>query len=160
SGLGQVVVRDPDGIFVELQQVRTSGFPRGAGPEDPKVRLGITVEDPVKTTQFYSQALGFYGRSGTRSASLQVPGDGFPVSFAATDYVDRKAVHSDIHDPGSALLRLRVSDFDAVLKAVKAAGAVVVSAGGEPVNLGRNRAVILRDINNLFLQLLESASSP
>jgi hypothetical protein len=79
------------------------------------------------------------------------------VDFAAPKYADRKPVHSEIHDPGSGVLRLRVRDFDAVVKALKAAGAVVVSAGGEPVNLGRNRAVIVRDINSLFLQVLESA---
>jgi hypothetical protein len=28
------------------------------------------------------------------------------------------------------------------------------------VNLGRNRAVILRDMDNLFLQVLESAPTP
>jgi hypothetical protein len=66
-------------------------------------------------------------------------------------------VHLEIHDPGSGVLRLRVGDFDAVVKALKARGAKVVSAGGEPVNLGRNRAVILRDRDNLFLQVLESA---
>jgi hypothetical protein len=54
------------------------------------------------------------------------------------------------------VLRLRVGDFDAVVNALKAAGATVVSAGGEPVNLGRNRAVILRDMDNLFVQVLES----
>jgi hypothetical protein len=66
-------------------------------------------------------------------------------------------VHSAIHDPGSGVLRLRVSDFDAAVKALTAAGATVVSAGGQPVNLGRNRAVILRDTDNFFVQVLESA---
>jgi hypothetical protein len=69
-------------------------------------------------------------------------------------------VHSEIHDPGSGVLRLRAGDFDAVVKALKAKGATVVSAGGEPVNLGRNRAVILRGMDNLFVQVLESAPAP
>jgi len=72
-------------------------------------------------------------------------------------YVDRKPVHSTIHDPGSGVLRLRVDDFDGVVKALTAAGAKIVSAGGQPVNLGRNRAVILRDKDNFFVQVLESA---
>ena len=148
AGMGQVKVSDPDGIFVTLVQ------PRGDFPEPPKaVRLGVTVEDLDKTTRFYREALGFTGRGGL----LEVPGDAFPVDFTAPKYADRKPVHSEIHDPGSGVLRLRVGDFDAVVKALKAAGATVVSAGGEPVNLGRNRAVILRDRNNLFVQVLESA---
>jgi lactoylglutathione lyase len=148
SRVGTAVVRDPDGIFVELEQ--TPGkFP---GPARG-VRLGVTVEDVDRTTQFYSEALGFTGRGGR----LFVPGDAFPVDFGNPEYVDRKPVHSEIHDPGSGVLRLRVGDFDTVVKALKAAGATVVSAGGEPVNLERNRAVILRGMDNLFLQVLESA---
>ncbi len=148
KGSGRVKVRDPDGVFVEL--IQPSAVPQAAQEE---VRLTITVEDLARTVQFYSEALGFYGNGGR----LRVPGDGFPVDFSAPQYAERKAVRSEIHDPGSGVLRLRVGDFDAAVKALKAGGAVVVSSGGEPVNLGRNRAVILRDINNLFLQVLESA---
>jgi lactoylglutathione lyase len=158
ASMGQVVVRDPDGIFVELVQPRRA--PAGAPPAPPlEVRLGVKVEDLDRTTQFYGEALGFTGGGSPaqRVARLRVPGDAFPVDFAAADYADRKPVHSAIHDPGSGVLRLRAGDFDAVVKALKAAGATVVSAGGEPVNLGRNRAVILRDMNNFFVQVLESA---
>jgi lactoylglutathione lyase len=154
SALGAVVVRDPDGIFVELVQ------PRSDLPQPRKeVRLGVTVEDLDRTTRFYSEALGFTGGSSAAQgiAMLRVPGDAFPVDFKALKYADRKPVHSAIHDPGSGVLRLRVGDFDAVVKALTSAGATVVSAGGQPVNLGRNRAVILRGIDNLFLQVLESA---
>lgn len=150
ASMGRVVVRDPDGIFVELVQ---------PGSE---VRLGVSVADLGKTTQFYWKVLGFTGGSSAAQgiARLRVPGDAFPVDFAAPNYADRKPVHSAIHDPGSGVLRLRVGDFDAVVKALKAEGATVVSAGGEPVNLGRNRAVILRDMNNLFIQVLEAAPAP
>jgi len=144
--VGTVTVRDPDGIFIDLVQ------PRNLGGTPLEVRLAVDVADLDKTTRFYREALGFYGVG----ARLRVPGDGFPVDFADLKYADRKAVHSEIHDPGSGVLRLRVADFDAVVKALKAAGATVVSAGGEPVNLGRNRAVIFRDLNNLFVQVLES----
>jgi len=156
AGNGGVTVCDPDGIFVELvQPPRPRGSPRPAPPLE--VRLGVTVEDVNGTAQFYWDALGFTGDSSPRVAKLRVPGDAFPVDFTAPNYADRKPVHSAIHDPGSGVLRLRVGDFDAAVKALKAEGATVVSAGGEPVNLGRNRAVILRDRNNFFLQVLESA---
>jgi len=159
SALGSVVVRDPDGIFVELRRIRTEVPPFGAAAGDPKVMLRFTVEDPGRTMAFYREALGFAsGANGLAAARgrLLVPGDSFPVDFENPGYVDRKPVHSEIHDPGSGVLRLRVGDFDAAVKALKAKGATVVSAGGEAVNLGRNRAVILRDRNNLFLQVLES----
>ncbi len=159
SAVGSVVVRDPDGIFVEMQQVRNAPSPYGPSADDPKVRLGVTVEDLDRTTRFYWDALGFKGSSSAARglARLQVPGDAFPVDFADLRYADRKPVHSAIHDPGAGVLRLRVDDFDGVVKALTAAGAAVVSSGGQPVNLGRNRAVILRGMDNLFLQVLESA---
>jgi len=158
ASVGSVVVRDPDGIFVELVQVRRGPSPIGPTADEPKVRLGVTVEDLDRTTRFYREALGFAGgRSAAPGlARLQVPGDAFPVDFADLKYVDRKPVHSAIHDPGSGVLRLRVDDFDGVVKALTAAGATVVSAEGQPVNLGRNRAVILRGMDNLFLQVLEA----
>jgi catechol 2,3-dioxygenase-like lactoylglutathione lyase family enzyme len=156
ASMGQVTVCDPDGIFVNLQQSRKEPLP---GPRTVEVRLGVTVENLEKTTRFYWEALGFTGGSSPAlgSAKLRVPGDGFPVDFADLKYADRKPVHSAIHDPGSGVLRLRVGDFEGVVKAMKDAGATVVSAGGEPVNLGRNRAVILRGPDNLFVQVLESA---
>jgi len=157
SALGPVTVRDPDGIFVELQQIRKGPSSFGPTADEPKVRLGVTVEDLDRSTRFYRVALGFTGGSSARLGRLEVPGDAFPLDLADPPYVDRKPVRSAIHDPGSGVLRLRVGDFDAVVKALKAAGATVVSTGGEPVNLGRNRAVILRGMDNLFLQVLESA---
>lgn len=150
SPVGSVTVRDPDGIFVELVQVRN-------GTDDPSVRFGVTVEDLDRTARFYREALGFKGGNvGSGLARLQVPGDAFPVDLTDLRHAGRKPVHSAIHDPGSGVLRLRTDDFDGVLNALTAAGATVVSVGGKPVNLGRNRAVILRGMDNLFLQLLES----
>jgi len=157
ASAGSVTVRDPDGTFVNLLQARRGDAPYGLAADSPKVRLGVTVADVDKTARFYREALGFRGGSSRTSARLQVPGDGFPVDFTDLKYADRKPVHSAIHDPGSGVLRLRVDDFEGVVKALTAAGATVVSAGGQPVNLGRNRAVILRGMDNLFLQVLESA---
>lgn len=149
----ELVVSDPDGIFITLVQPRKQPAPsttQGMG-------LSVTVEDVIGTAKFYGDALGFTGAATPKAANLQVPGDGFHVGFSNPMYADRKPAHSSIHDPGSGVLRLRVSDFDAAVNALKAHGATIVSAGGQPVNLGRNRAVILRDLNNLFVQILESA---
>jgi pyruvate formate-lyase activating enzyme-like uncharacterized protein len=47
-----------------------------------------------------------------------------------------------------------VRDVDAVVKNLKAAGATVISTGGEPVTMGNRKLAIVRDANNLFLELL------
>ena len=144
-----VKVRDPDGIFVNLVrgkdvQVGIS-LSCGGSRQDDAVLLG--------RARVYGQQLTEQG-----SARLYVPGDGFPVTFADLKYVDRKA--GAFGDSRSGVGRAAAScrRFRAVVKAMKDAGATVVSAGGEPVNLGRNRAVIFRGPDNLFVQVLEVAS--
>jgi lactoylglutathione lyase len=155
--MGVVVVRDPDGIFVELQGSGEQPVTAPPPPRNSGVRLGVTVEDLDSTVRFYREVLGFTGglAKPLRRATLLVPG-GFQVVLTQPNYADRKPVHPAIHDPGAGVLRLRVGDFDAVVKALKAGGATVVSAGGEPVNLGRNRAVILSEPQSMFVQVLES----
>jgi hypothetical protein len=49
-------------------------------------------------------------------ARLRIRGDAFPVDSAALRYADRKPMHSAIYDPGAGVPRLRVGDFDAVVK--------------------------------------------
>jgi hypothetical protein len=43
---------------------------------------------------------------------------------------------------------------DALVKTLKAGGAEIISAGGEPVTRGNLRLAIVRDPNNLFLELI------
>jgi hypothetical protein len=43
---------------------------------------------------------------------------------------------------------------DDAVKKLTAGGATVISTGGEPVTLGTRRLAIVRDPNNLFLELL------
>jgi hypothetical protein len=59
-----------------------------------------------------------------------------------------------VQDPGTAILQLRVRDVDAAVKTLKAGGATVISTGGEPVTLGNRKLAMVRDPNNLFLELL------
>jgi predicted enzyme related to lactoylglutathione lyase len=54
-----------------------------------------------------------------------------------------------------------VRDVDALLAKLKAGGATVVSVDGEAVNIGANaRIAIVRDPNNLFLELIQRKAQP
>jgi catechol 2,3-dioxygenase-like lactoylglutathione lyase family enzyme len=141
SGAGEMVVRDPDGIYVRVKQADSAS----AG-------FGITVADLAKTLKFYRDVLGFEVRAGNANI-LMVPGSAFPVEF--TESKGGSPARAAIHDPGAGVLRLRVKDVDAVMGALKAAGAPVVSTGGAAVDLGRGRAVIFREMNGVFLQALQ-----
>jgi catechol 2,3-dioxygenase-like lactoylglutathione lyase family enzyme len=176
----EVVVRDPDGIFLRLVQPATTpsaaalpaGNVIGAG-------FGLTIGNTDKTAQLYRDALGFQphvdaafetdknqmlvtgtpGAQFRRSTAL-VPGTSFPVEFLEFKGMDQKPAHLAIHDPGASVLRLRVRDLDHIVNALKAMGNPVASAGGEAVSIGKSRAVILREPNNLFLQAMQSAPAP
>jgi predicted enzyme related to lactoylglutathione lyase len=65
-------------------------------------------------------------------------------------------MHSRVQDPGTPILQLQVRDARATLRALKAAGLQVISEGGEVVPRENGGAfVILRDPNNLFLELFQ-----
>jgi predicted enzyme related to lactoylglutathione lyase len=167
-------VQDPDGFIVEVTQLtplpsyaaNTTGNVFGASVE-------ITVADTDQTMKFYRDVLGFQlranesfnanklmadtaGVSGAafRQSSGQIPGTAVRITFIEFKGIDRKPLQTRVQDPGTAILQLRVRDVDAAVRTLKAGGATVVSAGGEPVTLGTRRLAIVRDLNNLFLELL------
>jgi len=45
--------------------------------------------------------------------------------------------------------------MDGLMKELKAGGAEIITTGGEPVSLGNSKLVIVRDPNNLFLELIQ-----
>jgi catechol 2,3-dioxygenase-like lactoylglutathione lyase family enzyme len=175
----EVVVEDPDGIFVRLAQpdpVPAAGTVSsnviGAG-------FGVTIGDTEKTMRLYRDVLGFQPQvdavfhadakemavTGTPGAQFRrstalVSGTAFQMEFLEFKGIDQRPAHPAIHDPGASVLRLRVRDIDRVVKALKAAGDPVVSSGGEAVSIGRSRAVIVRELNNLFLQPMQTAPAP
>jgi catechol 2,3-dioxygenase-like lactoylglutathione lyase family enzyme len=177
-----IVVRDPDGHFVELVQMPPAGdAPPAGAPNITSYLVRLTVEDAGQAMRQY-QALGLPGTMNvmpTRSepvmkmlglkgdtefllATLDVPTSGLRLEFIEFKGVDRRTVRSNIQDPGSTRMQIQVRDVDATIAALKASGGTVVSAGGGTVDLpGRGGAVtktaIVRDPNNLFLVLLQAA---
>ncbi len=77
------------------------------------------------------------------------------ITFIEFKDIDRKPLHTRVQDPGTAILQLNVRDLGTLLPKLKAAGFTVVSSGGQPVDLGGTKLVLVRDLNNLFLELIE-----
>jgi catechol 2,3-dioxygenase-like lactoylglutathione lyase family enzyme len=176
----EVIIRDPDGIFVRLTQMDSA--PTTTAPVSANVigaGFGVTIGDTEKSMQVYRSVLGFQPQvdpafhadakqlalMGTPGAQLRrstaiIPGGTFQVEFIEFKGVDQRPAHTAIHDPGASVLRLRVRDIDRIVKGLAAEGDPIVSAGGEPVNVGRSRAVIVRELNNLFLQPMQAAPAP
>ena len=179
-----VVVRDPDGHFVEI--VTPSPLPETTAPETANVigvRVRLTVDDAEKALHIYRDLLGMpqvmedtrdfrhsdevsamMGMTGSqyRVRTVQAPGTGLRVEFIDYKGIDRRTVRSNIQDPGSTRMQLQVRDVDAAIAALKTVGGVVVSTGGTTAELpGRGNATtkvaIVRDPNNLFLVLIQTA---
>jgi predicted enzyme related to lactoylglutathione lyase len=69
--------------------------------------------------------------------------------------IDRKKLPGRVQDPGTAILQLMVRDIDSVLKTLKAGGAEIVATDGQPVSVGTSKIVLVRDPNNLILELIQ-----
>jgi catechol 2,3-dioxygenase-like lactoylglutathione lyase family enzyme len=176
-----VVVKDPDGHFVEI--VQPDEPPKTAAPATSNVvdvRVRLTVDDVEKSARLYHDMLGMeltntpaFGGNATvgaalgvgkdaqfRFAMLKVPTTG--LMFEVMDYkgVDRKIVRGDLKDPGSTRFQMQVRDIDAAVAALTKAGGTFVSTGGKPLELpvpnGTMKVGIVREPDNLFVVLIQA----
>jgi catechol 2,3-dioxygenase-like lactoylglutathione lyase family enzyme len=180
QGTRIVIVRDPDGNFVELSQ--PAELPASAPPNANVVgvRVRFAVADVEKAARLYQNELGLQmrapiGEFGNNEAVLRalgmtggryrvaqqnVPGSGLMYDFVDFDGIERRTVPGRIQDFGSTRVQLRVRDLDATIAAFKRSGAEVISTGGGPVALPAGnatlRVAIVRDANNLFVVLIEA----
>jgi catechol 2,3-dioxygenase-like lactoylglutathione lyase family enzyme len=174
DGSRVIVLQDPDGFFVEL--IQPSAAPETTSPGSSNVigsGFELAVEDIDRTVRLYREALGFELQTGStftgakflmeatgttgaqvKRSAVRIPGSPVTLAFLEFKELDRKALRSRFQDPGTPILQLRVRDIQAVTNAWKRAGGEVVTADGEPVNLGNLTLVVLRDPNNLMLELI------
>lgn len=173
-----VFLQDPDGFVVELAQTP-------APPVDPKTpapgniygaAFELTVNDSQQSVTFYKDMLGIdmplgaefidnpllartAGAPGASVRQSRAPIPGSSTVFTLIEFrnVERKPLTGRVQDPGTAILQLRVRDVDALLKKMKTAGVPIVTTGGEAVEIRPGlRIVIVRDPNNLMLELMQS----
>jgi catechol 2,3-dioxygenase-like lactoylglutathione lyase family enzyme len=170
-----VFLQDPDGFVIELNQ--PSPLPP-VTPETPGNVFGAgfeaAIEDTGRTVAFYRDLFGFQATVGGafngdklmadtagtpgaqfRQSTLKVPGIAMPINLIEFKGINRKTLSPRLQDPGMSMLQLMVRDLDGLLKTLKAGGATIVSVGGEAVTMGPLRLAVVRDPNNLFLELIE-----
>ena len=155
-------IQDPDGFVVELSESKTSG----GGFEATVNNLEQTVEAYKALGLMPSAPNAWNGtpamtdNAGTPGASFRqsrapIPGGMGTIAFIEFKDIDRKPLHTRTQDPGTAILQMNVKGLDAMLPKLKAAGFTIVTTGGTPVDMGPIRIALVRDPNNLFLELLE-----
>ncbi len=170
-----VFLQDPDGFVIELGQPDVLPAP-AAETAGSVFRAGFeaAIRDTDASVAFYRDLLGFQanvaatfndnrlmaetaGAPGAqfRQSRLQVPGTSAAMTLIEFRNVERKALSPRVQDPGMAMIQLMVRDLDGLLKTLKAGGAAVMSPDGEAATLGAIRIAVVRDPNNLFLELIE-----
>jgi catechol 2,3-dioxygenase-like lactoylglutathione lyase family enzyme len=169
-----VVVRDADGFLVQLLQ--PGHLPATELPESGNVlsaHVRLTVHRLDDAIAFYRGVLGFDLSSPStrlsdpdtqklidvhgaqwRISTGGLPGTGQSFEFVEYENGGEASPFKQLRDPGTPAFSMSVRSVDALLTAVRASGAPVVSVGKEPVvspNGGRN--IFIRDADGFFLEL-------
>ncbi len=157
-----IFLQDDDGFVVELSQGDTPGGGFEAAVNDAEQTvvayraLGLEPSAPAafNNDKVMTDTAGTPGAQ-FRQSRAAIPGSMGSITFIEFKDIDRKPLHTRVQDPGTAILQLNVRDLGTLLPKLKAAGFTVVSTGGEPVDLGGAKIVLVRDLNNLYLELIE-----
>jgi catechol 2,3-dioxygenase-like lactoylglutathione lyase family enzyme len=175
SKLREIVVRDPDGFFVELQQ--PDPLPSAAG-DILGASVQFSVEDSAKTVAFLRDAVGFNARPtgalGTNPVVanlIGLPGSqwrithgsipGTYLDFGLIEYsnVPRVKVLAGAEDPGSPAFTMVVRDVNAAVDQWTKAGGTVASTGGKAVVRPNGAGnVFVRDVNGMMWELIQRAA--
>lgn len=180
SKMREMLIRDPDGFFVQL--VQPDPLPAAAADAAAGDILGgsvqLSIEDSAKTVAFLRDAIGFTARPTGQLATnavvanlINLPGaqwrithgsiPGTTLDFGLIEYVGvpRVKVLAGAEDPGSPAFTMVVRDIDAAVDQWKKAGGEVVSTGGLAIK-GANGAgnVFVRDVNGFMWELIQRAA--
>lgn len=178
SKFREVVLRDPDGFFVELQQPDPVAATAPVG-DIIGGSIQLTIEDTDASVKFFRDAFGYAARPsgawGTNDTVLRLIGlqgaqwrithgsiPGLVADFALIEYkgVPRAAKRTmGAADPGSPAFTMVVRDLPAAVDQWKAAGGSVVTGGGTPVmRAGGAGNVFVRDVNGMMWEMFTRAA--
>jgi catechol 2,3-dioxygenase-like lactoylglutathione lyase family enzyme len=179
SKFREIVVRDPDGFFVELQQ--PAPVPAStANTTDDILGASVlfSVEDSAKTLAFLREAIGFNARPagalGTNAVVVNLIGlegaqwrithgsiPGTTLDFGLIEYsgVRRAKLVAGAEDPGSPAFTMVVRDINAAVDQWTKAGGTVATTGGKAIMRADGAGnVFVRDVNGLMWELIQRAA--
>ena len=82
------------------------------------------------------------------------------LEFIEFKDIDRKPQHTRIQDPGSSKIQFRPSDVATAMAKLKAAGGTVATTGGTFMIYQGVPTVIVRDMNNMFINMQQQPQPP
>jgi catechol 2,3-dioxygenase-like lactoylglutathione lyase family enzyme len=175
SKFREIVVRDPDGFFVELQQ--PDPLPLTAD-DILGAAVQLSIEDSARTVAFLHDAIGFNakqtGRLGTNAIVANLIGlptaqwrithgniAGITLDFGLIEYsgVPRAKVTAGAEDPGSPAFTMVVRDVNAAVDQWTKAGGTVATTGGKAIVRANGAGnVFVRDVNGFMWELIQRAA--
>jgi catechol 2,3-dioxygenase-like lactoylglutathione lyase family enzyme len=94
-----------------------------------------------------------------RHQPARVPGTRLSIELMEIQDVDHRTLPLRVQDPGTATQLLMVRDIDATLARLAQANVSVVTPGGKLVSVADGaRAVLIRDLDNRFIEIRQPAS--
>jgi predicted enzyme related to lactoylglutathione lyase len=171
-----LIVRDPDGYFVELiDQYAEKATPENGG-NVVTVLFRFIADDAGKTASFFQQAFGFdvtapgtlakdpvlgamtgLGSATSRFTRSVVPGSKVVFQIGEIKTPDSRRLDQTLPRVGASMFRLEVRDLDGTLARAKAAGAVLAPGNEQPTTVAPGRRMVLiTEPDGLLLQLAES----
>ena len=169
-----VMMQDPDGFIFEF--VQADPQPSSDVPLSSNIynaRASLVVDDLAKALAFYRGVFGFKAREPNVANDAVLALEGTPTAVArssvsnppgATNFwvlwefskIERATLETRVQDPGTPALSILVENLSGFLKSLKAAGAKVESAGGEPLALSpTTRGALVRSPDGLLIELVE-----
>ena len=175
-----VVVRDPDGYLVELQQASDAEMRDAEPGQIIGTAIGLTVEDGPRALELYGGLLGFPVREEWQAGAAElalngltagrlveiattIPGTAIEVVFADFTLGDAlvrpEPFRWRIQDVGSPQLQLEVRGLDALIERTRAAGYRFLSVGARPIQRPFGRFVFAIDSDGILVEYAEPAAS-
>jgi len=178
SKMREMLIRDPDGFFVQLRQ--PDPLPASAADTTGDILGGsvqLSIEDSAKTVAFLRDAIGFTAQPTGQLATnavvanlINLPGSqwrithgsipGTTLDFGLIEYVGvpRVKFSPGAEDPGSPAFTMVVRNIDAAVDQWKKAGGTVATTGGLPIKQTSGAGnVFVRDVNGFMWELIQRA---
>lgn len=176
SKLREIVVRDPDGFFVELQQ--PDPVPANVTGDILGASVNFSIEESARTVTFFRDAIGFNARPtgalganpvvanllGLQGAQWRITHGNIPgtkLDFAFIEYsnVPRVKIAAGAQDPGSPAFTMVVRDINAAVEQWTKAGGTVATTGGKAIVRANGAGnVFVRDVNGMMWELIQRAA--
>ncbi|HEX4997293.1 MAG TPA: VOC family protein [Terriglobia bacterium] len=178
SKMRELLIRDPDGFFVELQQPDPLPAAAASGAGDIiGGAVQLSIEDSATTVAFLRAAIGFNARptgqlatNATVAKLINLEGakwrithgniPGTMLDFGLIEYngVPREKFLMGAQDPGAPAFTMVVRDIDAAVDQWTKAGGAVLSTGGKAIKRANGAGnVFVRDVNGFTWELIQRA---